>query len=134
MEHTAEKTKQGEGKASGPSHGGGPGPASAPLHPVLQLQQQVGNLAVQELLRAGVIRAKLSISQPGDPEEQEADSVADRIMRSAAPAATPCSCAGEEDMCDECRHKQPATIARKSSGAGSPAALHQAASHKVIGD
>lgn len=55
---------------------------------MLELQQQAGNQAVQELLRAGSIRAKLTISQPDDPEEKEADAVADGIMGSHADSAT----------------------------------------------
>src|SRR5437660_1645070 len=42
-----------------------------------------GNLAVQQLFRSGVIQAKLRIGQPDDMYEQEADQVADRVMRSA---------------------------------------------------
>ncbi|HTX91840.1 MAG TPA: DUF4157 domain-containing protein [Anaerolineales bacterium] len=35
-----------------------------------------GNLAIQNLLRNGIVQASLSISQPGDPLEQEADAQA----------------------------------------------------------
>ncbi|MGA9770389.1 MAG: DUF4157 domain-containing protein [Blastocatellia bacterium] len=45
------------------------------------LQQRFGNSAVQQVLRSGLIQAKLSISQPGDVYEQEADRVADIVMR-----------------------------------------------------
>jgi Domain of unknown function (DUF4157)/Putative peptidoglycan binding domain len=61
----------------------------------------------QPLLRSGVIQAKLTVSQPGDPLEQEADQVADEVMRMPADppslsAADPeiqrkCSCGGKED-------------------------------------
>lgn len=47
--------------------------------------QIAGNLAVQHLFRAGAIQAKLSISHPQDPGEQEADRVADQVMRMAEP-------------------------------------------------
>src|SRR2546425_1385652 len=43
-------------------------------------QQTAGNLAVQRLLRSGAIQAKLTVNQPGDPYEQEADRVADQMM------------------------------------------------------
>ncbi len=43
----------------------------------------VGNLAIQNMFRARAIQAKLTIGQPGDMYEQEADDVADRVMRSA---------------------------------------------------
>lgn len=50
-------------------------PVSTPALRLLQLQRTVGNRAVQ-----GLIQAKLEVSQPGDPYEQEADDVAQRIM------------------------------------------------------
>jgi hypothetical protein len=40
-----------------------------------------GNQAVQQMLRSGMIQAKLRINPPDDKYEQEADRVADRIMR-----------------------------------------------------
>ncbi|PSB22160.1 DUF4157 domain-containing protein [Phormidesmis priestleyi ULC007] len=49
-------------------------------HPLLQLQQQLGNRAVTQL-----IQAKLSVSQPNDAYEQEADRVADTVMRMPNP-------------------------------------------------
>ena len=48
-------------------------------------QQFAGNLAVQRLFNGGVIQAKLNISQPNDPDEQEADRVTDQVMRMAEP-------------------------------------------------
>jgi hypothetical protein len=51
------------------------------LHPVLQLQRKIGNQAVTRLLSSGGIQAKLQISQPGDQYEQEANQVADQVMR-----------------------------------------------------
>jgi hypothetical protein len=117
MEHAVENTKQAGHRSGGPAHVpiAGTGPT---LHPLLQLQQQAGNQAVQELLRSALIRAKLSISQPDDPEEREADQVAERVMRSAAgfPISSPCSCSGGEEMCAECQQKNDATVARKPAG------------------
>lgn len=55
------------------------------VHPVLQLQQQLGNQAVQRLLQSGHIQAKLTIGQPNDKYEQEADRVADQVMRMPEP-------------------------------------------------
>src|ERR1019366_3382002 len=127
MEHAVTNTKQGEhGKSVGLPARPSPEPAPA-LHPALQLQQLVGNQSMQQLLRAGVIHAKLAISQPSDPDEQEADVTADRIMRSHAGAgvvAAPCSCSGEEDaMCEQCQQKKSA-ISRKASGGGATTASH----------
>ncbi|MDB5812206.1 MAG: putative rane protein [Betaproteobacteria bacterium] len=39
-----------------------------------------GNLAVQCLLRSSRIQAKLSVSDPSDPDEVEADRIADRVL------------------------------------------------------
>ena len=70
---------------------------------------------MQHWLRSGAIHAKLEISQPGDPEEQEADAMATRVMRShAGVAAAACSCEDEDEPCDHCRDQQ--TVARKASG------------------
>ncbi len=83
---------------------------------------------MQHLLRSGVIQAKLAVSQPGDPEEQEADRTADRIMRSHASvgsAATSCSCgADEEGMCEECRQKA-AGVSRKAADSSPPHASNR---------
>src|SRR5262245_29755700 len=46
------------------------------VHPLLQLQRALGNQAAGRF-----IQAKLKISQPGDAYEQEADRVADQVMR-----------------------------------------------------
>jgi hypothetical protein len=49
-----------------------------------QSNPKMGNQTVQRLLRDGVIQAKLTVNQPGDCSEQEADRVADQGL--AAPA------------------------------------------------
>jgi hypothetical protein len=124
VERVAEVPKQHEPSAAAISHGRAATPAAASLSPVLQLQQQAGNQAVQELLRSGFIQAKLAISNPDDPEEREADNVADTIMRShaGAPASSPCSCSHDGEMCEECRQKQSQpTISRRASGPTAPA-------------
>jgi hypothetical protein len=50
-------------------------------NPLLTQQQVLSNQAVQRLLRTRVIQAKLTISQTGDVYEQEADRVAEQVMR-----------------------------------------------------
>src|SRR4051812_396622 len=63
-------------------------------HPVLDLQSVIGNQAVMRMMRAGAeetnemhplaagpIQTKLAINKPGDEFEQEADTVADQVMR-----------------------------------------------------
>ncbi|QZZ22010.1 DUF4157 domain-containing protein [Leptothermofonsia sichuanensis E412] len=53
-----------------------PAASRTSLHPLLRLQQQVGNQAVSQM-----IQAKLSVGKPNDTYEQEADRVADSVMR-----------------------------------------------------
>ena len=48
---------------------------------VLFLQRTIGNQAVQRMVRSGALQAKLKIGQPGDVYEQEADQVAEQVMR-----------------------------------------------------
>lgn len=52
---------------------------------ILQLQRTAGNQAVQRLIKSGVLQAKLTINEPGDIYEQEADRVADQVMRMPDP-------------------------------------------------
>src|SRR5258705_10729065 len=54
-------------------------------HPIMDLQQSVGNQAVQRLLRSPYIQRKLQVSTPGDQLEQEADQKAESVMHSPAP-------------------------------------------------
>ena len=62
---------------SGPASGTQAGvSALSTTHPFFGLQQTVGNQAVQRL-----IQAKLLITPPGDSCEQEADEMADRVIR-----------------------------------------------------
>jgi hypothetical protein len=95
-----------------------------PAHPLLTLQEQAGNQAVLELLRTGAIRAKLAISQPDDPEEREADEVAERIVRmpSGRKMMQPkCACgglAGSDGECEEC-HKKRFSVQREAENSES---------------
>ena len=58
---------------------------SLPVNRILYLQRTIGNQAVQRMVRSGVLQAKLRIGQPGDKYEQEADRVADAVMRMPEP-------------------------------------------------
>jgi hypothetical protein len=90
---------------------------SAMRRPTLPVAS-VGNQAMQRLLKQGTLQKKLKINQPGDAFEQEADRMADKVMRMADPASQPltpparsstilqrCSCGsgnnGEE--CEGCK-------------------------------
>ncbi len=92
-----------------------PLPVHTPVHPILQLQQSIGNQAVQRLLRSRTIQAKLNISQPGDPFEQEADRVAEKIMRMPAPAVqrSCASCADGGSPCPECEAENEKAVQRR---------------------
>ncbi len=53
----------------------------APMHPLLSIQQSLGNKACLRLRRSlGVLQTKLSLGQPNDLYEQEADTVASQIV------------------------------------------------------
>ncbi len=56
-------------------------PVSSPADRILFLQRTVGNKALQRLFKSGMIQAKLKIGEPNDIYEQEADRVADQVMR-----------------------------------------------------
>ena len=62
--------------------------ASPALSPqmILAQQQTLGNKAVQRLLRARALQAKLTVTAPDDAYEQEADQVADSVMRMPEPS------------------------------------------------
>lgn len=57
----------------------------APAASWLALQQTHGNRFVQRLLRSGLPQTRLTVSEPGDRYEQEADRVADRVMSMGEP-------------------------------------------------
>lgn len=64
---------------------------------------KMGNQAAQRFLRAGVIQAKLTVNQPGDRFEQEADRVAEEVMRMPDPTVgTPPRI---QRMCPECEEE-----------------------------
>ncbi|MDL1973334.1 MAG: DUF4157 domain-containing protein [Deltaproteobacteria bacterium] len=58
---------------------------NSPIDNILFLQTTIGNQAVQRLFKSGVIQAKLKIGQPNDIYEQEADRVAEQVMRMPEP-------------------------------------------------
>ena len=83
------------------------------------------------------LQAKLTVSQPGDPYEVEADRVADRVMRMPAPPshATELSFSSFnpgtlQRKCTSCEEEEEKNVQRKQSGAGSvaPSVNHTLAS------
>lgn len=77
-----------DGQSTNLAHGeSAPGPrASGPYGALLSLQRMIGNRAVGRLIRSGVMQTKLRIGQPNDRYEQEADRVADAVMRKPEPS------------------------------------------------
>src|SRR6266545_990960 len=78
-----------------------------------------GNFAIQRLRRSATIQPKLTIGQPGDVFEQEADEVADRIMRSVSPAVIQRKYAASSDgaPCEQCRNEEKLQAKEASGGA-----------------
>src|SRR5437016_5945614 len=84
-----------------------------------QLQSAYGNQSIQRFLRDAAVQRKLTINQAGDAFEQEADRVADTVMRMSDPAPSQqsmhqvgaatrlqrCSCgaASASGQCEECK-------------------------------
>ena len=87
MERQAVAKAQKSAPRSNPLQRQSAGPSCAG-HPLLELQRSIGNQAVQRLIRSPYIQAKLQVSTPGDPYEQEADRVADTVMRMPDSEAT----------------------------------------------
>ena len=90
-----------------------------------QLQSGYGNQAILRTLHRShpTIQRKLPVNQPGDAYEQEADRVADQVMRMPAPVAVQrqCpACAKEEKLqrkCDQCAEEEK-KVQRKETGSG----------------
>lgn len=89
----------------------------------------IGNQAMQRLVARMGIQAKLTISQHGDPDEQEADHVADQVMRMAEPGPIHsaagvihrkcATCETGDTPCAKCDEEE--KVRRKESpGHGSP--------------
>jgi Domain of unknown function (DUF4157) len=105
--------------------------------PLSLFPNAVGNQLVQRLFQSGAIQAKLRISQPGEPDELEADRVAAQVVSSgdsASPSSTPSPAAPSSpqlhrkcdraigETCPECQSGSAAgdeTIHRKSAAPSS---------------
>jgi hypothetical protein len=69
---------------------------------VSTLRPSLGNQTVQNLLLSHAVQAKLTVSQPGDLYEQEADQVADEVMRMPEPGAPPITPLGTHGLQKKC--------------------------------
>jgi hypothetical protein len=84
------------------------------LQPSYPFEGALGNQALAQLLQTGVLQAELRVSQPGDPDEQEADRVASQIVAAthAPKIQRKCACAGSGSPCPKCDEEETATIHR----------------------
>jgi hypothetical protein len=121
--------------------------AALPESKFVRLQAMHGNQGVQRLLRGGVLQRKLTINEPGDAFEQEADRVAEKVMRMPDPAAARepvatsgmgarlqrCSCGTTSPgggQCEECKSK--AMQLQRSSATSVGAATAPPIVHDVL--
>ena len=51
------------------------------IHPILRLQQMIGNQAVQRFLPAHLVQAKLAVNEPGNQYEREAERVVEQMVQ-----------------------------------------------------
>ena len=93
----------------------------SPAAPRLSAARRAPTQAVARPGLPRFLQAKLPVSQPGDPYEQEADRVADQVMRLPTPAVQrPCAgCAGDPLPCLTCAGDEGPRTARKPDGAPS---------------
>jgi hypothetical protein len=75
----------------------------------LNMQRSLGNMTIQRMVESKVIQAKLKIGQPGDKYEQEADHIADQVMR--MPEETTVQ---RKSQCTECKEEEEENIQAKS--------------------
>jgi hypothetical protein len=67
------------------------------------LQSNVGNQAMSRLLRAGIVQAKLNVSQTGDAGEAEADRAAEKVVAATHKPIIQrkCACGGTCSKCSD---------------------------------
>ena len=118
-------------------------------NPIARMQQTYSNQAMLRLLGDGLLQKKLTVNQPGDVYEQEADRVAEHVMRMPDPATSctspslasmnsrprlqRCSCgaaSGSGGECEECKSKSMGL--QRSSTAASPHAEAPPIVHQVL--
>ena len=100
--------------------------------PARELTQVGGNQAIQALLRGGWIKPKLELGGVDDPEEHEADAVADRVMRT--PEGLCCaSWAGGGSCGNEAIRRQPGESAAGTARHAMPPALEHRVRHLTTG-
>jgi hypothetical protein len=102
-------------------------PAPASAFAALESSQ-----VLRHLLRSGTIQAKLTVSQPGDPFEQEADQVAEQVMRMPV-ASPPLSSADAEiqrkGSCDKASKEEEEKVQTKEAPGRTPSITPRAEAH-----
>src|SRR5262245_50422552 len=76
--------------------------------PAAGLQRSIGNRALNNLLVSHAVQPKLTVGQPDDEYEREADRVADQVMRMAEPrpnGAAQRVAPVVQRVCKECEEK-----------------------------
>lgn len=93
--------------------------AERQLTPGFELQSTVGSKAMERLLAPGMIQAKLGISQPGDPDEQEAERAAAAVMgrTRTTKIQRKCACSGSASPCANCQEEDETIRDRVASSA-----------------
>ena len=109
-------------KGSQRSHGFASKPLASTVDHISFLQQHLGNQAVQRLYKAGSLQPTLKIGRPDDVYEQEADRVAERVMRMEEPSlAGKCDRRGSKATVENTAYKpQGAGIQRKKVDPADP--------------
>ena len=79
---------------------------SSPVEQILFLQRTIGNRAVGRLFKSGALQAKLKIGQPVDIYEQEADRVAEQVMRMPEPKAVSSNTSRIQKACPACKEHE----------------------------
>lgn len=95
---------------------GSSGHKNAPEHDAHDRSREINSVWQSLATLPTGLQAKLPVSQPGDPYELEADRVADRVMRMAAPPSIQRKCG----PCEEEEQK----LQRKENGAAPPSVNH----------
>lgn len=94
---------------------------------VLRLQKTAGNQAVQRLIKSGALQAKLRIGQADDVYEQEADRVAEQVMKIPDPFL--------QHKCGKCTGREKRILQTRESSGEIPAIQNQSIPpfiHKVL--
>jgi hypothetical protein len=105
-------------------------PERAPEAPSRQISREPNRIWQSLALSPTKIQPKLSVSQPGDSHEREADQIADRVMRIGSPVLgdsklsfTPTASARVQRKCDGCKQEEPeGELQRAHDGASDGAA------------